>query len=271
MPRLVGHVFAEPATARQLDRRRPPAPLPLVAALGALALLFGGCGAAGAGSSGGGSGSADGALPGHGDGVSLGSAAIKAWVTEVTEYLPGEEANAYTDPSAAVGAASGISTDTLVLGRGGTVTVAFGGSFGDGPGAEVALFENGIGDRDALFAELAYVEVASDGSNFVRFPVYTGRRKSVASYEQIDPQRYGGFAGLHPAGTGTAFDLSELADSDAVRSGDVDLAAITHIRLVDVIGDGRETDEDGNPIYDPYPTTATAGFDLDGVALLDGG
>jgi hypothetical protein len=219
----------------------------------------------------GGAGDTGDAGPAHMEGVPLGDPSIRAWATGVVTYEPGEEATAYTDPEAALGPASGVSTDVLVLGRGGLVTVSFDAELSDGVGAEIAVFENGLGTTEELFGELAYVEISSNGTDFVRFPGTTTRRTPVKDFGRINAADYAGFAGLHPGGTGTAFDLAELASDPKVTGGQVDLSAIRYVRLIDVIGDGSETDKNGNPIYDPYPTTGTAGFDLDGVALLKGG
>ena len=40
------------------------------------------------------------------------------------------------------------------------------------------------------------------------------------------------------------------------------------IRLIDIVGDGSATDASGDPIYDPFPTVGSAGFDLDAVAVI---
>jgi hypothetical protein len=53
-----------------------------------------------------------------------------------------------------------------------------------------------------------------------------------------------------------------------VSSGALDLSRIRYIRLRDIIGDGNALDCAGRPIYDPYPTTGGAGFDLDAIAVL---
>jgi hypothetical protein len=98
----------------------------------------------------------------------------------------------------------------------------------------------------------------------------------VGPFESVDPTLYGGFAGVHPLGTGTAFDLAELRDVAQVVSDDVDLASVRYIRITDVLGDGNTTDDQdpAQPIYDPFDTydssisSNTSGFDLDGVAVL---
>lgn len=255
-------------------------------------LTVAGCDEAGAGGSGTTQPSED---PGpflHGEGVLRGSPAIIGWATALGPggYEPGVGAEAYTDPERALGSASGVSTDVLVLGDGGRVTLAFSAPIVNAPGyADFAVYENGIADPNTgtVFAELAWVAVASrenaTDDQFARFPATTTRTEPVGGYdtglEQIDPADYSGFAGTHPAGTGTAFNLQELADHPRVANGTVDLSAIRYIRIVDVIGDGSELDDSvpARPIYDPYPTYNpdlspdgnTAGFDLDGVAVLE--
>lgn len=204
-------------------------------------------------------------------GVALDASAIGGWASEVVSYEPGPEATSYTDPSEAIGPASGVATEVLVLGRGGSVTLAFSASLADEGGAEIAIFENGLGTVEELFAELAYVEISSNGRDFARFPVRTARTEPVSAYGRVNPAEYSGFAGLHPGGVGTAFDFGELAGNPLVTGGEVDLGSIRYVRIVDLVGDGSEIDNEGHPIYDPYPTTGSAGFDLDGVAFLRGG
>ncbi len=190
--------------------------------------------------------------------VTLDSSRIVQWADTVVDYSPGTEALAYTDPQLAIGPASGVPTDVVVLGRGGSITLSFDEPIMDTDGTDFAVWENGIpGSGNSLFAELAFVEVSMTGETWVRFPTRTFRDTPVGPYEPIEPSDYEGFAGLHPAGTGTAFDLRE-----------VDLPEARYIRIIDVVGDGNTIADDGNPIYDPYPTVTTAGFDLDGVAVL---
>ena len=46
--------------------------------------------------------------------------------------------------------------------------------------------------------------------------------------------------------------------------------SINFVRLVDIVGDGRTTDSNGNPIFDAFsPNNATGGFDLDAVGVLN--
>lgn len=234
-----------------------------IAAVGTIALaalLFAGCAA----------GDSDVPIYAHGEGVPAGSAAVVRWTEALGPggYEPGEEATSYTDPTAAFGPATSSTTDVVCLGRGGRITLDLGTAIDDGEGAELAIYENGFGDAGSVFAELAFVSVSSDGAEWARFPTATENAESVGAYGQIDPTLYSGFAGIHPAGTGTAFDLAELASTAEVAAGSVTLASIRYLRIEDIVGDGSVLADDGNSIYDPYPTEGSAGFDLDGVAIL---
>ena len=207
----------------------------------------------------------------HGEGVPADSSGVNRWIMELGPggYAPGAGAAAYTDPGV-LGPATSASTDVVVLGRGGTITLDLGMDVADGTGSELAVWENGISSGELLFLELAYLEVSSDGVVFARFPAFCERATAADSYAPVDPSLYTGFAGLHPAGTGTAFDLAELSGEPEVLDGRVNLAAVRYVRIVDVVGDGSELDDADppRPIYDPYPTEGTAGFDLNAVAVL---
>lgn len=218
----------------------------------------------------------------HGEGTTLSSPLINRWAVGLGPggYEPGDGADLYTDETQALQEASGSNAGVLVLGEGGQITVDMGTPFSDTAGADLAVWENGLSGPDGtLFAELAYVEVSSDGVTFVRFPVEDLESEPVGGYDTafgyVDPARYSGFAGVYPVGIGTAFDLNHLSDDPAVTSQTVDLGAIRYVRIIDVIGDGRDEDSSGRAIYDPHPTvnpdaagSNTAGFDLDGVAVL---
>jgi len=226
----------------------------------------------------------------HGEGVLWNSPQIASWAVALADeaggYRPGAGAELYNDPDKALGPAYGVSTDVLVLGEGGQATLAFGQTVTDQEGsADFAVFENGILDpvTGRIFAELARVGVASrenaGDEDFAYFPAFTDNTEPVPSFGKIDPALYRGLAGRHPGGTGTAFDLQELKNNPKVLTGTVDLSCIRYIRILDVVGNGSELDDSPlpRPIYDPFPTwnpditVNTAGFDLDGVALLDAG
>jgi hypothetical protein len=173
-------------------------------------------------------------------------------------------------PELALGPAQGTALDIVSLGRGGEIVMTFDPPISDGPGSDLAVFENGATDT---FLELALVEVSSDGVHFARFDSGYVCAEPVSAFGALDPECCSGLAGKYRQGFGTPFDLELLRYRPLVQDGTVDLTAITHVRLVDVIGDGSASDSFGNRIYDPYPTVGSAGFDLDAIAVLgqDGG
>lgn len=197
----------------------------------------------------------------HGDGVARTDRRFSGWAEAVGSFVPGENRWGEDDDTRALGPATGKALDVTVLGRGGSITLTFDPPITDGPGADFAVFENGfVAAGDAgLSTDLAGVSVSGDGITFVQFPLETDNRSEVGAFGTIDPRQYRGFGGLHPLGRGTAFDLAQLETPPA---------AVTHIRIDDVIGDGSLTDRFGNPIYDPYPTVGTAGFDLEAIGVL---
>ena len=204
------------------------------------------------------------------DGIAATNPAILCWADGWTDYAPGTNVEAkWKTPSNALGAAKGAlgglgSTNGIVsLGDNGSIVLTFPVPIVDGPGPDFAVFENAFDDT---FLELAYVEVSSDGTTFVRFPSHCLETNWIDTYgltNATDPTAYGGLAGKHSQGFGTPFDLRVLAGQDGL-----DLHRVTHVRIVDVKGDGSNLDSYGNPIYDPTPTWGSGGFDLDAVAVL---
>ena len=49
----------------------------------------------------------------------------------------------------------------------------------------------------------------------------------------------------------------------------LDINQVTHIKIIDVIGDGSSLDTLTTPIYDPYPTYSSSGFDLDAIGVIN--
>ena len=169
-------------------------------------------------------------------------------------------------PELALGAATGNTFDVVSLGNGGSITLTFDNPIRDGSGFDFAVFENGHVDT---FLELGFVEVSSDGTSFVRFEsTYLGV-EPVNQYGAHDTTLIDGLAGKYRVGFGTPFDLATLCAHPLVVSGAVDLQVITHVRILDIIGDGREQDSQGRLIYDPYPTVGSGGFDLEAIAVLN--
>jgi len=166
--------------------------------------------------------------------------------------------------------AEGDGTTVVSLGDSGVAILTFDFAIENGEGPDFAVFENGFEDN---YIELAFVEVSSDGVNFVRFPSYTEASQTVqiGPYEYSDCRYYNNLAGKYRQGYGTPFDLEDLTDSSGI-----DLNHITHVKLVDVIGTIDESfatkDELGRKINDTYPTAFdSGGFDLDAVALINQG
>lgn len=204
-------------------------------------------------------------------GIPSGDPAFVAWATGVSNLTRGPQniANlpaglaSFGSASNALGVADGT-FGAVSLGDGGSITLTFAHAIHNGAGADFAVFENGFSYQGGLFTELAYVEVSSDGVNFVRFPAssLTPSSTQLGPFDPIDQSNLNNLAGKHPALEGTPFDLA-----------DVGLVTATHVRLVDVVGSIDPTyaryDKDGNIINDPWPTEfASSGFDLDAVGVI---
>ena len=189
--------------------------------------------------------------------VSMDSPSIQAWATGHVNYLPGPGVTApFNTPSKAYGKAEGQPGEIVSLGDSGQITLTFASPIANGPGFDFAVFENSFNDT---FLELAWVEVSNDGTNFVRFANDSLTPNPVPFLGgSIDPTNLDGLAGKYRGGFGTPFDLADLG-----------LAQVTHVRLVDVIGNGTALDTTGDIIYDPHPTSGSAGFDLDAVGVIN--
>ena len=206
------------------------------------------------------------------EGIDCNDPAIVGWATGCSGDRPSWAS--FGDWSDATGPAPAVSNDVVSLGDGGYAILSFDVIISDRSGPDLAVFENTLGVGSNVFAELGFVEVSSDGVNFVRFASHSLTAAEVGAFGVIDPTNVNNLAGKHVNNTGTwlgtPFDLTELASEAAVLSGLVDLSNITHVKIIDVVGDGSTFDSYGNPIYDPYPTEfPSGGFDLDAVAILD--
>ncbi|MES2569688.1 MAG: PEP-CTERM sorting domain-containing protein, partial [Verrucomicrobiota bacterium] len=160
------------------------------------------------------------------------------------------------------------------FGSGGKLTLSFAQPITNGPGADFAVFENGITDE---FLELAFVEVSSDGVNFVRFPSVslTPANVQIGTFGSLDPTNLHNLAGKYRTGFGTPFDLAELAGNPLLNLG-----SILQVRVIDVVGSVARNsqtleywygrfDSRGNVINDPWTTPfETSGFDLDAIGVF---
>jgi len=205
--------------------------------------------------------------------------AIVGWATGVAASQRGPQDSA--DPGLGL-ADFGLETDPLgsagtafSLGDGGSLTLTFDPPIANGPGPDLAVFENGFAFSGLVYAELGFVEVSSNGVDFARLPSISRTGAPVASFDGMPASDTYNLAGNHVGGTG--LDLQDLLNAldPLVLAGTVDLTAITHVRVVDVIGDwthDASLDFFGASVADPYPTAfGSGGMDLTGVAVLNAG
>jgi hypothetical protein len=180
---------------------------------------------------------------------------ILAWANRVTAYQVGTDClPLWQDPSKALGPATEDAAHITCLGGGGTITLAFPVYIKDGPGADFAVFENSFLDG---YMEHAWVEVSRDGVNFVRFPNHSLTPSAVGAFALMDPTDVQGLGCKYRQPYGEPYDLAEVG-----------LDSVSHVRLVDVIGDGSARDSGNRIIYDPFPNEQSAGFDLDAIGVL---
>jgi len=158
----------------------------------------------------------------------------------------------YGSESDATGQAEGTISDVVSLGDGGIATLTFDETIyiTNGAGYDFAVFENGfpVDDSNNFHLELAFVEVSSDGNNFFGFDAVslTLTNVQVGNETGLDHTNVHNFAGKHPKGYGTQFDLEELKDV----SGLLDVNSITHVRIIDVVGFVEPADFNDDGIVD---------------------
>jgi len=194
---------------------------------------------------------------------------ILGWAVDFRNYQPGENVDddKWKSPGESLGQAEGNSYNIVSLGKGGEITLVFDPPVKNSKGYDFAVFENSYSDT---FLELAKVYVSSNGVDFTGFETVSNTKNPVSAFGNLNPEDINNFAGKYRQGFGTPFDLEELKTNDLVESGDIDLENISYIKIKDVPGDRSVKDSGGNPVYDPYPASQSAGFDLDGVCSLGG-
>jgi len=187
-------------------------------------------------------------------------AGAAGFADELVSFSPGERAGFGSDelPAIVFGPPQGSgdqqgSFDTLALGDGGSVVLAFrAAAICDGPGPDFTVFENAFyGGGTLLFAEVGIVAVSDDGVQFVEFP--------------YDPITFAGLAGTHPVYSNASngidpFDPA-VSGGDPFDLADLGLARATYVRITDP---GAAIADPGNRV----PPGNSAGFDLDAIAAL---
>ena len=133
----------------------------------------------------------------------------------------------YGDNEYALGASD---PNVVSLGDGGSAIYVLSQPIFDREGYDFAVFENAFDD---YFLELAFVEVSSDGVNYVRFQNQSNvdTDTQTGSFGATYTENIHNLAGKYRAQYGTPFDLNELADSI-----DVDITNINYIKIIDVVG-----------------------------------
>ena len=205
------------------------------------------------------------------------SSAFVAWATSCTVERGQQRIDR---PSMGV-ASYGVDNDALgkadnlvvSLGDGGTAILTFGSPICNGDGPDFAVFENGFAyatDPSIYFLEFAFVEVSSDGENYFRIPAISAvaTDEQVGSFDGLKPEWVHNLAGKYETFYGTPFDLDDLEDNALL-----DKSRITHVRLVDVVGNidpqYATYDSEGHAVNDPWPTAFnSSGFDLDAVGVI---
>jgi len=245
---------------------------------------------------------------------------FRGWATGIRDYLPADDdwwGGDWNDPNKALGPATGDTFDIVSLGdldaneiaQGrppGRITLIFGdpcvpgdpNHIRDVNGYDFAVFENGFMSlsntgggsvQGQMLAELAYVEVSSNGIDFVRFGSVSLTTNPPGPYGTIEISDVFGLAGKHPNGygvcTGTPFDLHQLACHPLVVNGTVDINDICYVRIIDIAGSGDFYDsamelvdpdtwpdwagyDSNHPVYDAWVTEGSGGLDLEAVGVL---
>jgi len=244
---------------------------------------------------------------------------FSGWASHVVSYEPFNLAaiqnylgGIFSLPEKSLGPVTGDNFDIVSLGdmdvtdiadgnSPGMITLAFDEPIQNGPGPDFAVFENGFvsaggaGVYGQIFAELAYVEVSTDGIHFVRFPCVSLTEGDVGSYGTIDPTQVYNLAGKHvnayEESWGTPFNLKDITADPDVINGTVDPNEINYVRIVDIPGNGyfQDTATDlidpatidpnsglggtyytqNHGIHDAWVTWGSGGHDLEAIGAID--
>jgi hypothetical protein len=128
---------------------------------------------------------------------------------------------------------------------GGWITVGFDRAITNRPGADFAVWENSFGTAPLSYAELGYVDVSTDGVNWVEFPsIFFDDGGNLPNY--VDVTDVYNLAGSYWASympdadkQGVPFDLDDIMNTPEVLAGLVDPYEINFVRIRDIIGAGE--------------------------------
>ena len=210
--------------------------------------------------------------------ISKTDSSIVAWATDVVSYNPAPGvSSSYQNPETGYGCLGDLTADQVNSGiEPGSIVLSFENGITNGDGKDFAVFENGFAyGSNSIFMELAYVEVSTDGVNYVRFDsisLNTEPTSGSGAFSGWDCTNVYNLAGKNQSGWGTTFDLDELSIKDEVLNGLVDINNIQYVKLIDIPGTGQFLDSLGNPIYDAWLTTGSGGFDFrlsEGIAVMN--
>lgn len=156
----------------------------------------------------------------------------------------------------------------ISLGDEGSATLTFDKPIQNGPGPDFAVFENSFTDD---FLELAFVEVSSNGIDYIRFPAIslTQTNEQIGPFGSLDATKIHNLAGKYRGFYGVPFDLEDIEPAVGI-----DAYQVTQVRLISVTGsiddEFASFDSQENVINDPWPTMfASGGFDLDAVGVIN--
>ncbi len=182
----------------------------------------------------------------------------------------------YGADTCAVGPADG-NNGLVSLGDGGSAVLTFNQPITDGPGFDFAVFENGFFQNDTsemAFLELAFVEVSTNGVEYIRFPSVSHIQTEFQTgpYEKLRASEIHNLAGKYTGLYGVPFDIDDIRDL-CLETG-INPDTINYVKIIDVIGcienPWTSFDSEMNVINDPYPTPfSSGGFDLDAVAVIN--
>ncbi|MBN2041946.1 MAG: Ig-like domain-containing protein [Spirochaetes bacterium] len=242
------------------------------------------------------------------EGIHIDDECLAAWATDYSvtygldiddtwKWETDDETGETIDLGAQIlGPATGDNFDVLVIGNHGEVILEFESGISNGIGYDFVVYENGFksnggaGIAGDMFAELFFVEVSTNGTDFLRFDNVSLTSEPVGGYGTVCTGDVNGLGALQPNAYGTSygtpFDLAWLRNKKEVLKDIVDLSNIRYVKLIDISGtdgtEGIDLDPDndgtddyypcydsfGNIIRDAFKTWGSGGADIDAVGVI---